>query len=250
MFGLTKWFLTAFVACALLFVLLPRIDLYVSSLFYSPDESVFFLHRAPLVKFAYRAVPWIGRCVFVLLVVGLVVMFATRRRKLLGLERKAYLYLLLVLLLGPVFLVNTVLKDCWGRARPNEVVEFGGTKMFTPAFFVYEPFETSGSWPSGHAAFGFYFVSFALLLKKRRALAMAAAVTLGSLIGLGRMVQGRHFLSDVVFAFFFVYMTARVLYYFLYEGKLARAGRFRILEAPSRRRETAEEGPERKTTEE
>jgi lipid A 4'-phosphatase len=89
----------------------------------------------------------------------------------------------------------------------------------------------SGSWPSGHAALGFYFAAFAPLLKKRRAAATAAGVVLGALIGLGRMAQGRHFLSDVVFAYFFVSLTARLLYYFLCESRLARSGFLRVFEA-------------------
>jgi lipid A 4'-phosphatase len=236
-FGLTRWFVGAFAACALLFVLLPQIDLRASSLFYSPSEGIFFLHRAPPVKFVYHAVPWIGRGVFALLVATLVVMFSTRKRLLLGLDRKACLYLLLGLLLGPVLLVNTILKDCWGRARPNQVEEFGGAETFTPAFVIYKPFNVSGSWPSGHAALGFFFVAFAPLLKKHRAVVTAAGVALGALIGLGRMAQGRHFLSDVIFAYFFVSLTARLLYYLLYESRLARSAFFAGLEARSSRAE-------------
>jgi lipid A 4'-phosphatase len=236
-FGLTRWFVGAFVACALLFVLAPQVDLYASSLFYSPSEKVFFLHRAPLVKFVYHAVPWVGRGIFVPLAAALVVMFSTRKRLLLGLDRKAYLYLLLVLLLGPVLLVNTILKDGWGRARPNEVEAFGGAETFTPAFVIYKPFEASGSWPSGHAALGFYFTALAPLLRKRRAVATALGLALGALIGLGRMAEGRHYLSDVVFAFFFVSLTARLLYYLLCESRLARSGFFAGLEARASRAE-------------
>ncbi len=45
----------------------------------------------------------------------------------------------------------------------------------------------------------------------------AFAFCYGSIVGLARMYQGRHFLSDVVFSFFFVYITAEILYYRMFE---------------------------------
>src|SRR5690606_35107872 len=53
----------------------------------------------------------------------------------------------------------------------------------------------------------------ALLLApgRRRALAVAGVTVLGALAGLGRMMQGGHFLSDVIFAGVFVYAVAWLL---------------------------------------
>jgi len=40
-------------------------------------------------------------------------------------------------------------------------------------------------------------------------LCFAAAIAHGALVGFGRITQGGLYLSDLVFAFFFVYLTAR-----------------------------------------
>ena len=216
MFGLSKTFLAAFAACVILFVAFPWIDLHVSSLFFSRDEGVFILREHPFPLMLYHAVPWAGRVVFVLLLVGLGVGFFAKK-KLLGLGHKGFLYLLLAFLIGPLFLVNTLLKNHWGRARPYQVEEFGGPMQFSPAFVIAGQKKSNGSWPSGHAAFGFYFVAAGLVVKRRRALVMALACGFGALLGLARMVQGKHFLSDVVSAFLVVYATARLLYYLMYE---------------------------------
>jgi lipid A 4'-phosphatase len=227
MFGLSKWFLAAFVVCSLFFVLFPRVDIHVSSVFFSPEHGRFVLEDDPLVVFVYQAVQWGSRFLVVFLVLGLGVT-ALAKKKLIGLGPKAFVYLLLVFVLGPLLLINVVLKNNWCRARPHEIEAFAGTKRFTAAFVISDASDTNGSWPSGHAAFGFYFVAVAMLLRKRRALTMVLACALGTLIGLARMVQGRHFLSDVVCAFFFVFLVARVLYYVLYESKLGAAWQWRV----------------------
>jgi len=226
MFGLSKWFLAAFAVCSLFFVLFPRVDIHVSSLFFSPEHGRFVLEDDPVVVFVYHAVQWGSRLLVVSLALGLAVTVLAKR-KLIGLGPKAFLYLLLAFLLGPFLLINVVLKNNWCRARPHEIEAFAGTKHFTPAFVISDASDTNGSWPSGHAAFGFYFVAVAMLLKRYRALVMALACALGALIGVARMVQGRHFLSDVVSAFFLVFLIARVLYYVLYETKLGAAWQWR-----------------------
>ena len=218
MFGLSKAFLAAFAACVFLFVAFPEIDLGVSSLFFSQEEGVFVLRENRLALLMYHAVTWASRFLPVLLLVGLGVTSFTKKRPF-DFEPKAFLYLLLVFVVGVILLVNAVFKDHWGRARPYQIEEFGGPMKFTPAFVISDQKESNSSWPCGHASFGFYFVAVAMVLKKHRALAMALAGVLGALIGLARMAQGKHFGGDVVSAFLLVYITERVLYYFMYESK-------------------------------
>jgi lipid A 4'-phosphatase len=52
---------------------------------------------------------------------------------------------------------------------------------------------------------GFYFIAFAWVFRDRRWLWFG--ILLGAAVGLGRMLQGRHFLSDVVFAYWVVYAS-------------------------------------------
>jgi len=219
MLGLSRAFLVVCVVCSLLLVFVPQIDMGCSRLFYDAPHESFVWRDAPVAVFVYHAVTWASRVLPALLIVGFCVSFFARKR-LLGLDARALLYLLLVFVFGVVLMVNAVFKEQWGRARPHQIAAFGGTLKFTPAYVISRQHETHGSWPSGHASFGFYFVAVAMLLKRRRGLAMVLACLLGAFFGLLRMGQGKHFVSDVVTAFFIMYIVARVLYWLLYETKL------------------------------
>ena len=123
------------------------------------------------------------------------------------------------MLLGPLLVVNGIMKEFSGRARPRHVVEFAGDKKFTPAFFISDQCKKNCSFVSGHSSAGFYFVSLALLYAgKRRKIIFWSAVTAGGIIGAVRIIQGGHFLSDVIFSFVFVYLTSLLLHYGMFKN--------------------------------
>jgi membrane-associated PAP2 superfamily phosphatase len=142
----------------------------------------------------------------------LLVSFRVRR---LARHRKSFLFLVLVMIIGPGLVVNVVFKDHWGRPRPRDLVEFGGAKQFVP---VWVKNEASGgnAFPSGHAATAFYlFTPFFLLYRHRNGLAalfLLLGLTYGALMGLARILQGAHFLSDVVWAAGLVYVIGAMLH--------------------------------------
>ncbi|HKX07331.1 MAG TPA: phosphatase PAP2 family protein [Stellaceae bacterium] len=193
-------YLVALSAAIAVFLLAPGLDLWASGLFFRPGEG-FFLANAGVVRALYRAVPWIVAAE----AIGIPLLLAVgwwRGRWLLGIAPKQTAFVLLVLALGPGGAVNTVLKDHWGRARPSQVTEFGGAQAFTPAPLPATGCDRNCSFVSGHASVGFGLIAFAFLAgdrRRRRALA-AGAIATGTAIGLARMAQGAHFLSDVVFA--------------------------------------------------
>jgi lipid A 4'-phosphatase len=206
-------YLLILVAAAAIFLLFPGLDLWASGLFYRPSERFFLADDWPF-RLVYRAVPYLVDIV----VVGVPAVFLLslwRGRPVCGIDRRAATFLLLALALGPGLLVNTVLKDHWGRARPSQTVAFGGTQQFTPAPLPARQCAHNCSFPAGHPAIGFYLVSFAFLLRdrRRRRQAEAAAIAAGVLIGIVRMAQGGHFLSDVVFSGLLVYATSWLLYH-------------------------------------
>jgi lipid A 4'-phosphatase len=190
----------ALVLAAALFLIFPGIDLWAGGLFYRPGAGFFLASWGP-VRAIYAAVPYITDAV-VLGVPALYALALWRGRPMWRLDGRGAAFLLLALALGPGLLINTVLKDHWGRARPIQVTEFGGTQRFTPAPLPADQCARNCSFPAGHPAMGFYFVAFALLARDRgrRRAAAAAAVAAGTLIGVARMAQGGHFLSDVVFS--------------------------------------------------
>lgn len=191
---------------AALFLLFPGIDLAVSDLFFEPDGGFVWKKAAPAL-WSYEGVKVLRDVLVGTLCVVIVLSLLLFRRGLAPLLPRAA-FLFLVLALGPGLVVNGLLKDQFGRARPDKVTEFGGASPFTPAFVVSQACESNCSFVSGHASMGFYLLSFGFVDPRRRRWWMAAGLLAGGYAGSMRVVQGAHFLSDVIFAFFAVYATA------------------------------------------
>jgi lipid A 4'-phosphatase len=187
----------------LLLVLFPQLDLAVSNLVYNDDY--FALSHSALAE-------WLkDKTSLVMLIAGLSILgylafalwqgdFAHRRKA---------LYLLVAIALGPGLVTNVVFKDHWGRARPREVIEFGGKRQFTPALIISNQCPKNCSFYSGHAAIGFFWASLAFVLRRRYL--FIVGFILGWLFGLLRLFQGAHFLSDIVFAGLFTMGIAYLL---------------------------------------
>ena len=130
--------------------------------------------------------------------------------------RKEGLYLAVLLILGPGILVNAVLKPNWGRPRPIQVADFGGDRDFV-AVGLMGPCNDSKSFPSGHAAMGFFLMAPGFVLLRRNRRAAHAFFTLGLLYGglmsVTRVAQGGHFPSDVIASGLIVYFTGLILYF-------------------------------------
>jgi lipid A 4'-phosphatase len=102
--------------------------------------------------------------------------------------------------LGPGLLVNVGFKEQWQRARPYEVVNFGGTQQFTRAGLMTDQCNNNCSFVSGHVACGFFFASLMLVQPRRRRAWALAGCTAGSLIAFARMADMAHWLSDALWA--------------------------------------------------
>lgn len=204
-------FAAAATAAALLFWLFPGIDLWATGLFWRPGDG-FFLRDYPPFRLVHEGTPYLTASIGI----GLLAFALHARRSRRG--RRVALYLMLSLVLGPGLVVNTGLKDHWGRARPSQVTEFSGTKRFTPAPLVSDQCAKNCSFVAGDPAIGFWFLSLAFLLPPpRRYAAAAGAVALGGFFGLARIAQGGHFLSDVVFSGLAVAATAWLLHWLVLE---------------------------------
>lgn len=122
------------------------------------------------------------------------------------------------LLLGPGLIINIALKDQWGRPRPDEIVDFGGECQFVPVGSPGTLDRHNSSFPSGHAAMGFFLLTPAFVLYRRHPQlaggVLRFGITYGILIGLLRIIDGKHFASDVLWAFGLVYFTSYFLRYF------------------------------------
>jgi len=207
------------VPLALLFALTFAIavtgsDLLLEQRFYLPGIGWPYGELSPW-KFLYRFGIYPAMALSVVSLLLVVASFFSVRALV---YRKAALFFLLLMLIGPGLLVNTVLKDHWGRPRPRQMQLFGGDRVFHQ---VWERGEAGQgkSFPSGHASAAFYLIAPYFVLRrsssKMARASLAAGLCYGLLMGFARMAQGGHFPSDVVWAGGIVYLVGIALYHLL-----------------------------------
>jgi lipid A 4'-phosphatase len=198
------------VAAGALFLAVPEIDLHVARAFYSP-ESGFIGLRLGWVEAVRQAFVVLYFGTIALCLTGLTLAWRGRPQWL-RLGRTEWLFLAACLAAGPGLVANLVLKDQWGRARPKQVVEFGGSKTFTPPLLTANQCRRNCSFISGEASSTYVVFYAAAALVPQWSVALVVAGTVGGLVtGSIRMSQGAHFLSDVVFAGVFMALTVLVL---------------------------------------
>ena len=187
---------------------LSRIDFTLADFFFNDVTGKWFLKSDLIVNLIYDLSPIPA---FIIFGVSVLVMLVSIRRKSWRRWTRMAVCWILVMVLGPSLVVNTIFKDWYGRPRPKNVTEYGGKKQFCPVWVVGEPGE-SKSFPCGHASIGFYFMAgyFCWWRKNRRlaCLWLGIGLTSGTLVGLARMACGAHWFSDVVWAGVFVYFIS------------------------------------------
>lgn len=140
--------------------------------------------------------------------------------------RRPALVLVLTMAIGAGFIVHTLLKDHWGRPRPKQVIEYGGKQPFRPYYNpnLNNPIEPSKSFPCGHCTMGFYFFAVALLFRrfgyrKWSWTFFIFSLAMGIALGITRMGQGGHFLSDVLVTGLILWITAGAFDWLIYEAQ-------------------------------
>ncbi|MDC2978841.1 phosphatase PAP2 family protein [Pelagibacteraceae bacterium] len=188
----------------------PSLDLYVSFLFYK-GASQFELQSLDLTSILFRDIllPLILIYILILPIVG----------RFFKIDRIFYNYqfsikeivlLWISQIISVLIFVNLVLKNFWGRARPNDVVELGGKESFSPWFEISNACETNCSFVSGDASVGFSVIILYLITKK--IIFLYASFVAGFILGVIRIMAGGHFLSDIFFAGFFIVILNIILF--------------------------------------
>jgi lipid A 4'-phosphatase len=202
------WTLGCGVLVAAVFLTVPQIDPAVTAFFYRGAQGFPWSYRPPT--------SYLSESVRLFTATISVVLLALLGWRLLlpigpGPSRRAIIYLIAVMAIGPGLVANAIFKDQWGRARPSQTVEFGGNRKFTPPLVITIQCARNCSFVSGDASVGFALVGLAYAFPARRRRLFALGLAAGAGIGFVRIGQGGHYLSDVIFSGLFMILVAVAL---------------------------------------
>lgn len=180
---------------ALLLPVTERLDFYLADALYLPGTGFIGKHsvflEAWLHSHAKRVVILFGLLVLAGWLISLRYAFWEAYRRPLG-------YLVMALALSTV--IVTPLKAPTAVRYPWDLAQYGGEEIYPPLLAERAPTLKPGRcWPGGHASSGFsLFALYFLFRDTRPRLArglLVGALLFGSLLSLGHMLQGAHFLS-------------------------------------------------------
>ena len=207
--------LLAFVVFAFVFQTFPWLDIWFSDLFRSngrfwPKNWIVLESVRTFASVLALSVPIIAAIMFT---TNLIFKPATQ------IPNRVWAYMCTVYILGPALLVNLLLKGYWGRARPQNIPEFGGARPFTPPLTMSDSCPRNCSFVSGEAssimagALVICLVFLPGLGKNGRIALVSGALFVSTLSSFLRIAKGRHFLSDILFAADFMALIAIVLFF-------------------------------------
>jgi membrane-associated PAP2 superfamily phosphatase len=221
---------------SLLFILLPRFDLWFSGGFYDPETSSFPASRIPFaiwLREAANTVVWI----IALALIGTVILKIALPRRPSAVAPRTVAFFLTSLILGPGILVNGFLKEISGRPRPEGILDFGGESPFVPAWRFTDYCATNCSFVSGEASTAIWLVVLVVVAPPRwRRAVLVATLAFATLVSLNRIAFGGHFLSDVLISWALTLFVIAVVHFVLFvappafltndamEGALTRLG--------------------------
>lgn len=206
----------ASVLVLVVFGIWPQLDLAVAGLFY--DGTKFPVDTDQTIL-RLRYLVWDASLVMPVVALVMLVVTAVLRRGVI-LAARGWGFILALFLLGPGILVNAVLKSYWGRARPYDVTQFGGTAQFSPAYQISDQCASNCSFVSGEGsgsmalAIAFLVILFAVakvLPKPVLRVGQGATLLMLGFAGWQRVAAGGHFLSDVLLSWLFVALVAAIL---------------------------------------
>ena len=197
----------------LFFILFPKFDIFFSKLFFFEEKFISdkYVFIRSLRSFLKDSMIVISIVSFLLIMVN----FFFKKKKKPILKPRTRL-ILIGFIVGPVIgcglIANFYFKDNWGRARPINIQEFGGEKIYTQPFIMSDQCERNCSWISGEASAAFSFIAGTIILKNP--IFLILNIIFGIIVSFCRIAMGGHFLSDNIFAMIFMIYLA-ILYKYL-----------------------------------
>ena len=167
------------------------------------------------------AAAWIGKYMSVIVCSIALISLPWLLKKKKPLAREAMLAICL-LGIGPGLLNNFIFKPFFQRSRPVEINRYNPENQlkFSPPLSIGKD-KNGTSFPSGHsgAAFFFIFPWFCLRFRSKYGIRLIIpGLVFGIMTGAVRVLEGRHFLSDVIASLCIVYLSATVLSFFFYRN--------------------------------
>ena len=201
-----RWLIAGWLAAIALFRGAPSVDLDISRLFWRAGAG-FTLVGNPLWEFLRQRI-WDAALLLLLFAVIALIRALISGRAVLGIPARVWGFVVALYVLAPGIVVNLWLKSSSGRARPASVQEFGGSKLFTPAGQFTDQCTKNCSFVSGEVsaavALGLVLWLAAALWTKlegwQRGYLRVAGLFIPGFVIVQRVVTGRHFPSDAVFA--------------------------------------------------
>ncbi len=205
----------AFLTSAALFTAFPQIDLWASGVFFTVTDGFWIggygtAHALRDLLYACLVL------VFLIALGGWVTSLCKIREW--GVPCHVLGYVSALYFFGVIVLVNWGFKTLWGRARPMNVEDFGGSKLFTAPLDPATQCGINCSFVSGEAAgAAAMLISLILLFRyiplgRFHKFALPIAIFIAAFTSIFRIMLGRHFLSDVVFSWLFIALIAWILH--------------------------------------
>ena len=196
--GLATYTFLIFAVIGMLVTLGPTLDLFISNFFYFGDRQ-FLLQSYSFVTILFRKT-LIPIILIYILIVPIFSIALPIKKVFFGyvFSIRDILYIWFCLFINLIIIINVLLKTFWGRARPNDVLHFGGVDYFTPWYKISDSCLSNCSFVSGDASVGFSLLVLFFLTKKN--IYCYLSIVFGSFLGIIRIAEGGHFLSDVVFS--------------------------------------------------
>jgi membrane-associated PAP2 superfamily phosphatase len=204
-------------AVSLVFLAAPRLDLAFSGFFYRPEGG--FGGERSAIFFSVRKWGRVAEWAFALaLAAPLLVKFLAPDSRLLVLPR-AILFAFATFVLGPGLIVNGILKGLWGRARPEDITDFGGDASFSPVWWISDQCGRNCAFASGEAASAFWLVTLAFIVPRAWRLPIAAGtLAFAAAVSFTRVATGGHFVSDVLVAWLLTLLVAVAMHRIVLKG--------------------------------
>ncbi|MDC0226806.1 phosphatase PAP2 family protein [Alphaproteobacteria bacterium] len=182
------------------------LDIYISNLFYL-GNSQFLIQDYYLISIVVRKV-FLFIILFYILILPFISCYLPIKKVYLNFvfNIKEIIFVFVTTLFNLLIVVNMLLKNLWGRARPNDIYQLGGQDIFTPWFKYSEACYNNCSFVSGDASVGFSLIIIYFITKNKFFLWFSLFA--GFLIGAIRILEGGHFFSDIVVAGLIVFILS------------------------------------------